>query len=708
MIVLGLLFLGAIAITRGYVTPQVQFAGEILLCLSFIAIGLRKIDEKEDFGQLMAGIGSFGLYASFAGAYAFKHLFSTDTVIALYVGLSLVNLGFSHWRSSKSFLAIGLLGGFAASLISLNRNDPPITFALHFTILVPCALIILRNKWSGMAGLMWIVSSIALAPVVFSNFDQTYRVGAIYLNTAIAFYAYAKIFQPSSFDENGFTCAFILVITGFYALAIDSGLKGSVHTIVLAAIGLGIGYVLPKDSAAKLSTWLGALVVFAIMVPMGFSREVATYYYTIESLILVGLALQFGNVAGFGVGFASFLFGVFAYTVLPSKLSLEFIRFTPQLESLLLGLLALSTGLSIRFALKRASKTLAETALFVGSSILVALFVRLINIYFATGSSSLSTWDASGIGLALSSVVMMFLAWRFRRNGLFAIGLILGTAVICLGLTRDPHLVPQWITASLLISASITTVLAALYYVADQENAEAQTAIVTAGVLLSALFIRLIQIAGARSALGLDADSIVFLGFSILNLVWTIAWRTRATGFLILAWASFVVSTIAVIPLNSEHMPAWYRPVLLLIPIFSVCGLYVITPRKEPVEGILTGLAVLGLWPLTTDLLTEELTRPWLGLKMVAAVTISWVVLAVFLIVIGFRFNRRYLRYASLAVFASTVGKVFLVDLSELDSFVRVAMLILLGVGMVGGGYWYILWRRAHMLPRIEEEPTAT
>ncbi|MCE9558782.1 MAG: DUF2339 domain-containing protein, partial [Armatimonadetes bacterium] len=82
------------------------------------------------------------------------------------------------------------------------------------------------------------------------------------------------------------------------------------------------------------------------------------------------------------------------------------------------------------------------------------------------------------------------------------------------------------------------------------------------------------------------------------------------------------------------------------------------------------------------------------GLKPVAAFTVSWVILAVILIVAGFKFDRRFLRYGSLVIFATTVGKVFLVDLAELDSFVRVLMLMLLGFGMVGGGYWYILWRR--------------
>ena len=86
--------------------------------------------------------------------------------------------------------------------------------------------------------------------------------------------------------------------------------------------------------------------------------------------------------------------------------------------------------------------------------------------------------------------------------------------------------------------------------------------------------------------------------------------------------------------------------------------------------------------------------RPWIGMNNVAAYTVSWVIFAVFLITVGFKLDRRYLRYWAIAVFAVTVGKVFLVDLSALDSVIRVAMLTLLGLGMMGAGYWYILWKR--------------
>ncbi len=50
----------------------------------------------------------------------------------------------------------------------------------------------------------------------------------------------------------------------------------------------------------------------------------------------------------------------------------------------------------------------------------------------------------------------------------------------------------------------------------------------------------------------------------------------------------------------------------------------------------------------------------------------------------------RQLRYMSLAIFGFTLVKVLMVDLAALDQILRVFILLLLGMVMLGGGYWYI------------------
>ena len=80
------------------------------------------------------------------------------------------------------------------------------------------------------------------------------------------------------------------------------------------------------------------------------------------------------------------------------------------------------------------------------------------------------------------------------------------------------------------------------------------------------------------------------------------------------------------------------------------------------------------------------------------------------MIVCGFNFKERHLRYWALALFSITLLKVVAIDLANLDSFIRVGILMLLGIAMIGGGYWYILWQKSNTQPRQEKtepsEPT--
>jgi uncharacterized membrane protein len=69
---------------------------------------------------------------------------------------------------------------------------------------------------------------------------------------------------------------------------------------------------------------------------------------------------------------------------------------------------------------------------------------------------------------------------------------------------------------------------------------------------------------------------------------------------------------------------------------------------------------------------------------------------AILMIVCGFNFKERHLRYWALGLFSITLLKVVAIDLANLDSFIRVGILMLLGVAMIGGGYWYILWQKSY------------
>ena len=262
-------------------------------------------------------------------------------------------------------------------------------------------------------------------------------------------------------------------------------------------------------------------------------------------------------------------------------------------------------------------------------------------------------------------------------------------------LAYDPLEHPLWLSFALVIMASGTVIIGARLAERANDKSYAEPPLVFTGLILSALFLRIFGVAGGTHLLGLTADSVVPAGLVILNLAWTgfAIWRRRPAHF-ILGWTSMAVTAISGLDFMTVNKPEWLCPVALIVPAATLVALYCITPRAENQEAGVSTLFVLGEWILMTNFLRQELMRPWIGMHGVAALSVSWVIIAVSLIACGFQFQRRYLRYWSLGIFMVTVGKVFLIDLSELDSVIRVLMLMLLGIGMVGGGYWYIRWGR--------------
>ena len=149
MALLGIGYLVALSIQRGWITPTMQFAGAIVLCLLAIGIGLFKRQEKFDFGQLMIGLGSCGLYVTFAAGHVFQNLYSGETLIGAFVVLSFANLLYGALTPSKTFVSIGLLGGLVASMLPMDQGKDVVSLWLHAAILAPTAWIVgARKAWS--------------------------------------------------------------------------------------------------------------------------------------------------------------------------------------------------------------------------------------------------------------------------------------------------------------------------------------------------------------------------------------------------------------------------------------------------------------------------------------------------------------------------------------------------------------------------------
>ena len=714
VILIAFLFLAVLLIGRGYITPVVQFSGEVVLSLALVSIGLWKRDEREDFGQLMVGLGSGGLYASFAGGHLAQHLYSGEVLVGLFFGLSLANFAFAHWRSSQSFLTLGLFGGLIAAMMTMQNQLVGLDLCLHFLILVPCSAIIIRNRWTVLAGAMWLISSVALLPATLAHFDQVIRVGAIYANCGIALFTFGKVARYSDVENRESLPPFMMLASGLFAVGIDYGAKGSLHCMALAAIGLVIAQLLADDEKIHDATRLGALIVFTILTPIGLSQTHAALAYGLESILMAAVAIQYRQRNTWILGLVTLLLALIAYV---SSSSIETVRLAPVpvgWETLIIGVLSISILLQMRFALRETESEIGDLILFVGSSLLVVLFARLVQIQISESAARtwLSSQNTGLLAVILASLALTFITRSMPRIGLVVTNLIVSALVGAQALAAEPTADPQWLTALGLVATAVNAWLSSGMRIFDEESKakESLAFLFARGLLLSILATRMMQIAGTHRILGLDEDSAVFFTFAILNLIWTLLAVLRpARDNFALAWLSLVMSGASSLGIVSDESGVWLKDLLLVVSILSLGILYARSPRSTERDEQSVSLATIaGGWALSASLLDQILRSAPFELETSPAVTVSWVLFAVVLIAAGFRFDRRFLRYGSLAIFAVTVLKVFWLDLSELDPLIRVGILMLLGFGMVGGGYWYIVWRKGQNAetnpPRLESE----
>ncbi len=100
-------------------------------------------------------------------------------------------------------------------------------------------------------------------------------------------------------------------------------------------------------------------------------------------------------------------------------------------------------------------------------------------------------------------------------------------------------------------------------------------------------------------------------------------------------------------------------------------------------------LAVLYLWCWIT-LETSLSLKTYLPSMRLGGISIAWVLLALSLLVIGIWKNLKTVRIAALCFFALSIGKIFLWDLSSLQTVYRIFAFILLGIMLLGGGIIYL------------------
>ena len=691
VIVIAIVYLVALAVSRGYITPAVQFAGEIVLCMAFVTLGVIKRDEREEFGQLMIGIGSCGLYLSFAGGHLFKHLYSGETLVAVFLALSFVNFGFALWRSKRSFLAIGMIGGLIAAMLPMHNFKPQLDVELHLLILIPTALIIVKNRWQEMAMVLWVASTAALIPALTYDGAWTIRIGGLYITSLICAATYAAVWTKSDFDRYCALVPTILAVAGIGTLGFDEVRHGSLHVVWLAVAGALIGLGFKGKEEVRNGFWIGSLCVAVALGPVGYHKFEATAAFAIFSILLGLASWKIAPRALAGVACLELILGLCAYAV-------------PWTASPSVYGIWRETGLLVGLMLAAASSAYAchkagggsERFLVVGSLILLPLFTRAGFILLA--SPGIHFMNALAIMLPLTLFSLALLA--IGRVSQWRNVLVIGVATFLLALVQYVQLIADGFVnpgfdIALVMFLAGSCLFAAFAVRSAVGKSQLDSVIAAAGLIIGILTVRLAVILLSLPAFQLPLEPAATIGLlTVMIGSGLFAIQFKWKGLVPQAWLSLVLGCVGTFVVAMSNRPTFALELSLLV----TCILGILLSAKATATLFAKGanliaVSVAMVWVMFSRFAFLVFTSKFIGLKDTPSLTLSWIIYAVMLMSLGFWFSERYLRYWSFGVFGSALIKIFAYDLSDLDPGIRVALLLLLGIGMVGAGYWYILSR---------------
>lgn len=690
----ALLVLGAVlyfvswAYSAGWITKQMIFAGEIAFCIAFIAVGQWKRNEREEFGQILTGIGSCGLYASFAGGHLVQNLFSGEWLVTLFMTLSLANLAYGLWCQSKSFFAIGLLGGFAGALLPMQESKTTLNAILHLSIVAPAALIAARRRWADMAGALWFAGTLALIPLLSANVDWQIRIITLYAASLASVAAYLYSAREKASDPQELLAPVMLFVTALIGLAVEHDRAGALHLGALAVGAVLAAMVAGATPIRRNAVFVTAIAIPATLAPVCFTRIECLWIYS-------GLAIVASMVAVFGkLRLAGAFSGVEFVLAILGYLAVESWNPIPlSQEAWLLGGV-MAAGIVTAVASVRVGG-LAEPFTMAAMAVILPLFARF-GVVTLTGTSMSATPEFAAAEavtfFALAAILVTARTrWISAMVAMWAsFTIAIGSYVYAVSFGTVPSLHDALLVGVLAVIVAVGAPVATGTAPPDFRKAISGSA----GIVVGLILMRLSFVVASMPHAGYDpglAMCLTAAGYSIAASLFAFARESdpaTATG-----WAMFVASGAGYVlyPGGLLKPPAEMMIVSGLLSAYVAASAAV--RRAAVKEPELWHLVALAGWVVFSRWVDVALTWNGIDLHGASSLTVAWIVYALALLCLGFAMKARELRYWSFGVMFVTISKILLIDLAYTSTPFRVGVLLGLGLLMLGGGYWYIKGR---------------
>lgn len=684
-----------LAFQHGFITPWMIFWGGVTLCAAFIVVGQLKRDEREEFGQLLTGIGSCGLYITFAAGHLAQHLYEGEALVGLFVGLSLANLAYSGWRASHAFLLIGVLGGFAGALMPLQDGKVVLHLGLHALILIPSVLIVVRQNWFEEAAILFVLAFAALLPAQTHPRHEWLRALSLEGTALLSAFAYARTFVPKS-DPAALLMRLLMLGTAAMALLARGGNEGVAHVVAFGILTAAMSRTLGDRPSVPHVLATGVAIPFLIA-PWGLDGSLRP---TVFAVLAAGLAVASRFRWDRGASALSgvvFLLGTLAFLILGWSRP---IPWTTEVSNL--GVLLIAGVLSTAHLIRAWKEP--EGCVLAGSLVLGPVLIRLVTLAMSREFGAVDEATGALWGMALAATVLGVLAMIARwKNPAYLGAALLGFALLIYGTdlpARTAHL--GWELS--LVAAFAAASMAAAAGIGWIHQGARTTLIGVSGATLALLLWRFVFVALSKSALAFEPDFASVLGATLASGCCTAVGRRK--GWKALAVPMWLLWLLAgMVAVGGSPLPSRLDEGLAMVALLvsGTWGAVTFDPAGErEVRTAARFCAALALGLPFTRLGVLFLSWDRIGMPEVPAITAAWTAYAAILLALGFAKRTREVRYVGLLAIGSAAVKLVLMDLASSRDLVRFLVTLGLGVAMIGGGYLYI-----RLQDRLEEATVA-
>jgi len=337
----GVAFLLKYVAERTVVPVEVRYIGIVLGSMVLLGLGWRLRKKRPGFALSLQGGGIGVLYLTLFAAMRLHQLIPPSMVLLCLVGVVILSATLAILQNSMALAVIGVLGGFAAPILSSTGSGSHVQLFAYYLLLNLSVFGIAWFKSWRLLNLLGFFATFAVGSVWGFKYYQPEYFASVEPFLIAHFLLYVLIAVLFAFKQppklKGINDGTLVFGTPIVVFSLQAGLvKDMTYGLAYSALILGVFYVTLAYVVKRLhrpffknliESFIALGVGFATLaIPLGFDGRVTSAMWVAEASALVWVGLRQQRMLPRFSGYALAALGSLAFFVEPAG-SLEVIPF---------------------------------------------------------------------------------------------------------------------------------------------------------------------------------------------------------------------------------------------------------------------------------------------------------------------------------------------------------------------------------------------